>query len=243
MLCFIFLHCPLSGPVLIYIYISLLIISCIIEYVKNKRTLNLEHIWHVPLRKLCYLLAVNWNFKYEIIQSIVWQKNFFRSAIMTCWLCTILLIMQLLYLSNIICYIGMTLNILLHMKNNAKWNITFWKFLTAECCDYPESESIIPESHRITKLMNISNEINIRTFSLHNPEMNPPRVLVSGLSSGFFQWCTAHRIHQRSQQLAKRNRLLLGQTQRPVQLEKAIESLSKLNQIAEFSVYTCTLLV
>ncbi len=35
-----FLHCPLSGPVLIYI--SLLIISCIIEYETNKRTLNLE---------------------------------------------------------------------------------------------------------------------------------------------------------------------------------------------------------
>ncbi len=33
-----FLHCPLSGPVLIYI--SLLIISCIIEYVTNKRTLR-----------------------------------------------------------------------------------------------------------------------------------------------------------------------------------------------------------
>ncbi len=32
------LHCPLSGPVLIYI--SLLIISCIIEYVTNKSTLN-----------------------------------------------------------------------------------------------------------------------------------------------------------------------------------------------------------
>ncbi len=39
-LCFIFLHCPLSGPVLIYM--SLLIISCIIEYVTNKRTLNPE---------------------------------------------------------------------------------------------------------------------------------------------------------------------------------------------------------
>ncbi len=37
-LIFIFLHCPLSGLVLIYI--SLLIISCIIEYVTNKRTLN-----------------------------------------------------------------------------------------------------------------------------------------------------------------------------------------------------------
>ncbi len=40
LLCFIFLHCPLSGPVLIYI--SLLILSCIIEYVKNKLTFNLE---------------------------------------------------------------------------------------------------------------------------------------------------------------------------------------------------------
>ncbi len=42
MLCFIFififLHCPLSGPVLIYI--SLLIISCIIEYVMNKNNLE-----------------------------------------------------------------------------------------------------------------------------------------------------------------------------------------------------------
>ncbi len=32
------LHCPLSGPDLIYI--SLLIISCIIEYVTNKRTFS-----------------------------------------------------------------------------------------------------------------------------------------------------------------------------------------------------------
>ncbi len=37
---FFSLHCPLVGPVLIYI--SLLIISCIIEYVTNKRTLNPE---------------------------------------------------------------------------------------------------------------------------------------------------------------------------------------------------------
>ncbi len=49
-LCFIFLHCPLSGSVLIYI--SLLIIFCIIEYVTNKRTLNLERrslFWFVKL--------------------------------------------------------------------------------------------------------------------------------------------------------------------------------------------------
>ncbi len=37
---FILLHCPLSGPDLIYI--SLLIIPCIIYYVTNKQTLNLE---------------------------------------------------------------------------------------------------------------------------------------------------------------------------------------------------------
>ncbi len=35
------LHCPLSGRDLTYI--SLLIIFCIIEYVTNKKTLNLEH--------------------------------------------------------------------------------------------------------------------------------------------------------------------------------------------------------
>ncbi len=37
---FIILHCPLSGPDLIYI--SLLIIPCIIYYVTNKETLNRE---------------------------------------------------------------------------------------------------------------------------------------------------------------------------------------------------------
>ncbi len=40
MFIFIILHCPLSGPDLIYI--SLLIIPCIIYYVTNKETLNLE---------------------------------------------------------------------------------------------------------------------------------------------------------------------------------------------------------
>ncbi len=38
---FIILHCPLSGPDLIYI--SLLIIPCIIYYVTNKETLNLDN--------------------------------------------------------------------------------------------------------------------------------------------------------------------------------------------------------
>ncbi len=46
---FMFLHCPVSGPVLIYI--SLLIISCIIEYVTNKRTLNLELLWEQHLKQ------------------------------------------------------------------------------------------------------------------------------------------------------------------------------------------------
>ncbi len=40
---FIILHCPLSGPD--FTYISLLIIPCIIYYVTNKETLNLEP-WH-----------------------------------------------------------------------------------------------------------------------------------------------------------------------------------------------------
>ncbi len=43
---FIILHCPLSGPDLIYI--SLLIIPCIIYYVTNKETLNLEPWTHIP---------------------------------------------------------------------------------------------------------------------------------------------------------------------------------------------------
>ncbi len=47
--CVTFLHCPLSGPNLIYI--SLLIISCIIEYVTNKRTLNLDS--HDSVTKKC----------------------------------------------------------------------------------------------------------------------------------------------------------------------------------------------
>lgn len=92
---------------------------------------------------------------------------------------------------------------------------------------------------KFRKLMKISHEYNIRKFSLHNPEMNPPHVLVSGLSSGFFQWRTVHRIHQRSQQLGERIHLLLGQTQRPVQLEEVIVSLSKLNQkLSQSSLYT-----
>ncbi len=49
LLCFIciFLHCPLSGPVMIYI--SLLIISCIIKYVTNKRTLI------TTVYEMCYI--------------------------------------------------------------------------------------------------------------------------------------------------------------------------------------------
>ncbi len=39
---FIILHCPLSGPDLIYI--SLLIIPCIIYYVTNKETLTLTEL-------------------------------------------------------------------------------------------------------------------------------------------------------------------------------------------------------
>ncbi len=53
---FIFLHCPLSGPVLTSI--SLLIIPCMIVYVTNKRepwTLNLERISIKAKRKLVFL--------------------------------------------------------------------------------------------------------------------------------------------------------------------------------------------
>ncbi len=47
----ILLHCPLSGPDLIYL--SLLIIPCIIYYVTNKETLNLK-----PLSKKHYYYMV-----------------------------------------------------------------------------------------------------------------------------------------------------------------------------------------
>ncbi len=60
MFLFFFLHCPLSGPVLIYI--SLLIISYIIEYVTNKRTLNMVEVWW---NSHFSALAYNW---WEIIR-------------------------------------------------------------------------------------------------------------------------------------------------------------------------------
>ncbi len=61
---FILLHCPLSGPDLIYI--SLLIIPCIIYYVTNKETLNLDlhssQIWfmhlHIQVWHLCIRLEL-----------------------------------------------------------------------------------------------------------------------------------------------------------------------------------------
>ncbi len=46
----IILHCPLSGPDLIYI--SLLIIPCIMYYVMNKETLNLD--LEQECKKKCY---------------------------------------------------------------------------------------------------------------------------------------------------------------------------------------------
>ncbi len=51
---FILLHCPLSGPD--FTYISLLIIPCIIYYVTNKETLNLETI--LIKTSACVLLLV-----------------------------------------------------------------------------------------------------------------------------------------------------------------------------------------
>ncbi len=50
---FILLHCPLSGPD--FTYISLLIIPCIIYYVKNKGTLN---PWTLKLKKIWKLFSI-----------------------------------------------------------------------------------------------------------------------------------------------------------------------------------------
>ncbi len=50
--CIILLHCPLSGPDLIYI--SLLIIPCIIYYVTNKETLNLDKRQQVHRINSCF---------------------------------------------------------------------------------------------------------------------------------------------------------------------------------------------
>ncbi len=55
---FFFFYCPLRGPVLIYI--SLLIISCIIEYVTNKRTLNLTVQLHTAPMSSSNLLMTQW---------------------------------------------------------------------------------------------------------------------------------------------------------------------------------------
>ncbi len=74
---FNFLHCPLSGPVMIYI--SLLIISCIIEYVMNKRTLNLVLVCYQLLKppllglKLCFEISkggVRWDAEEIILLTI-----------------------------------------------------------------------------------------------------------------------------------------------------------------------------
>ncbi len=62
----IFLHCPLSRPVLIYI--SLLIIFCIIEYVTNKRPLNLE-----PLNLSLGAIFFYSNAFYDLQ---MWRENF-----------------------------------------------------------------------------------------------------------------------------------------------------------------------
>ncbi len=53
-----FLHCPLSGPDLIYI--SLLIIFCIIEYVTNKRTLDLEIETFCDMIKVFTVIFIKW---------------------------------------------------------------------------------------------------------------------------------------------------------------------------------------
>ncbi len=75
------LHCPLSGPDLTYI--SLLIIPCIIYYVTNKETLNLEP-WNPTVNCCRILVMAYWhnihiNFNGRFVTSSVdrpWQDNF-----------------------------------------------------------------------------------------------------------------------------------------------------------------------
>ncbi len=67
-LCYI-LHCPLSGPDLTYI--SLLIISCIIEYVTNKRTLNLDTVLHILFDSIFFFLPHFFPYLYLCIFSCV----------------------------------------------------------------------------------------------------------------------------------------------------------------------------
>ncbi len=72
------LHCPLSGPDLIYI--SLLIISCIIEYVTNKRTLNLEpwtrSLWSVWMLWYCWWISLRKISKWKLK---IYLKNKYNS--------------------------------------------------------------------------------------------------------------------------------------------------------------------
>ncbi len=69
-----FLHCPLSGPVLLYI--SLLIISCIIEYVTNKRTLNLDQSLYIFFSSLIFWvwLFVTYGIDTEVLHSGIVPK-------------------------------------------------------------------------------------------------------------------------------------------------------------------------
>ncbi len=65
---FILLHCPLSGPDLIYI--SLLIIPCIIYYVTNKETLNLEAL----LSSILGFHVFSWSTTHLILQYGPFQQ-------------------------------------------------------------------------------------------------------------------------------------------------------------------------
>ncbi len=95
------LHCPLSWPDLIYI--SLLIIFCIIEYVTNKWTLNLldTQVFVHNISK-CFPKFSNW---------IIWTNNFTLNNIsqvpsMHCSLKTfyvIIKILSLFYWLNLCC--------------------------------------------------------------------------------------------------------------------------------------------
>ncbi len=75
---FILLHCPLSGPDLIYI--SLLIIPCIIYNVTNKETLNLEPwtsaaaVWcNIYLKHMYLVLATLYLYSFVSLFSWLWK--------------------------------------------------------------------------------------------------------------------------------------------------------------------------
>ncbi len=83
---YFFLHCPLSGPVLIYI--SLLIISCIIEYVTNKITLNLEtlaHFHYAYIGTYCCVFIMLLQKRIAAVQNSNIWRLYIKVNDLSCW--------------------------------------------------------------------------------------------------------------------------------------------------------------